>query len=235
MGNFYSSQVPRIAAYQSEYQFNTTTALPKRVDLRRTTCFPYLPPKDQGSEGSCVSHAMSAAVECAQRRHNVPALMAWSPRIDQHFQMARMSTPPQHRRPEHEGITFTEAAEAFKNDGIKTFRLNPNIENFKKCLHSGYPFVFGFSVTKPMRAWQHDQSAQAKSDYILPDYHEDQSMDGFHSAMAVGYDDCHKGGVFIARNSWGSDWGHNGHFFITYNTMGDLRAVRDAIVVDIVQ
>ena len=236
MGSIFStvpSENPIISNF-TEYKFSTTGSLPKRIDLRRTTCFPYLPPKDQGSEGSCVSHAMSAAVECAQRRHNISALSAWSPKIDQHFQMARNAIPEKKRRPEHEGITFTEAANAFKNDGIKTFRLKPTLENFKRCLNSGYPFVFGFTVTKPMRRWQDSQEQQKQTDYVLPDYNVNHAVDGFHSALAVGYDDCHRGGVFIIRNSWGPTWGHDGHFLIKYDTMSDLRVVRDAMVVDIV-
>jgi len=218
---------------RTEYSFLTSENVPKRVDLRRTTCFPYLPPEDQGHEGSCVSHAMSAAVQCAQRRRNIDALESWAPRVEQHFRMARKTSNAARRRPTEEGITFTEAAKAFANDGIKTFRLKPSLNNFKQCLHSGYPFVFGFTVTKPMRRWQDSASQQKASDYVLPDYNPDHAVDGFHSVMAVGYDDCFRGGSFIVRNSWGPSWGHNGHFFIPYRTMADERVVKDAIVVDL--
>ena len=218
---------------KTEYNFQTTDAVPLRVDLRRTTCFPYVPPQDQGVEGSCVSHAMSAAVQCAQRRQNVDVLHSWSPHTEQHFQMARNTTPTALRRPSEEGITFTEAAKAFEKDGIKTFRLKPNLENFKKCLHSGYPFVFGFTVTKPMRRWQDSETQQKSSDYVLPEYNPDHAVDGFHSALCVGYDSCHQGGVFIVRNSWGESWGREGHFLFPYETMSDKRVVKDAIVVDL--
>jgi C1A family cysteine protease len=217
---------------RTEYDFRTSKNVPQRVDLRRTTCFPYLPPQDQGFEGSCVSHAMSAAVQCAQRRHNVDALESWAPHVEQHFQMARKTTPAAHRRPTEEGITFTEAAKAFENDGIKTFRLKPNLNNFKQCLYSGYPFVFGFTVTAPMRRWQDSETLQKASEYVLPDYNPDHAIDGFHSVLAVGYDDCFRSGSFIVRNSWGPSWGHNGHFYIPYHTMANKSVVKDAIVVD---
>jgi C1A family cysteine protease len=218
---------------KTEYNFQTSNSVPQRVDLRRTTCFPYVPPGDQGVEGSCVSHAMSAAVQCAQRRRNVNVLKSWSPQVEQHFQMARNTTPASLRRPSEEGITFTEAAKAFEQDGIKTFRLKPSLENFKKCLHAGYPFVFGFTVTKPMRRWQDSESQQKSTDYVLPEYNPDHAVDGFHSALCVGYDSCHRSGVFIVRNSWGPSWGHNGHFLIPYHTMADKRVVKDAVVVDL--
>lgn len=219
---------------KTEYNFQTSSnSLPTRVDLRRTTCFPYLPPQDQGVEGSCVSHAMSAAVECAQRRRNIDVLQSWSPHIERHFQMAKNGTPSARRRPSEEGITFTEAAKAFEQDGIKTFRLRPSLENFKKCLHSGYPFVFGFMVTNPQRSWQDSESLQKQTDYVLPEYNPDHAVSGYHSALCVGYADSHQGGVFIVRNSWGPLWAHNGHFFFPYKTMANKSVVKDAIVVDL--
>lgn len=240
MGTMFSS-MPEWEAPQSfdpkkskiEYNFQTSNELPQRVDLRRTTCFPYIGPEDQGVEGSCVSHAMSAAVECAQRRRNVDALKSWAPQVDRHFQMARNTTPAALRRSPEDGITFTEAAKAFEKDGIKTFRLKPSLNNFKKCLNSGFTFVFGFTVTTPMRRWQDSENQQKSTDYILPDYNPDHAVDGFHSALCVGYDSCHHSGVFIVRNSWGPLWGYHGHFLIPYKTMADKRVVKDCIVVDI--
>lgn len=55
---------------------------------------------------------------------------------------------------------------------------------------------------------------------------------GFHCILLIGYDDSistndhfnikekHSPGVFIARNSWGSSWGHSGHFYIPYEVIG---------------
>ena len=37
---------------------------------------------------------------------------------------------------------------------------------------------------------------------------------GGHAVMAVGYDD--KQQRFIARNSWGADWGQKGYFTMPY-------------------
>jgi C1A family cysteine protease len=107
------------------------------------------------------------------------------------------------------------------------------LENFKQCLYSGYPFVFGFTVTAPQRKWQDSETEQKATEYVLPDYNADHGVSGFHSALAVGYDDCHRSGVFIVRNSWGPSWGHNGHFLIPYHTMADKRVVKDCVVVDL--
>ncbi|MGI5863069.1 MAG: C1 family peptidase, partial [Myxococcales bacterium] len=41
-------------------------------------------------------------------------------------------------------------------------------------------------------------------------------ISGMHAVALVGYDDA--GGYWIAKNSWGDDWGENGFFRIRYNT-----------------
>ncbi len=43
---------------------------------------------------------------------------------------------------------------------------------------------------------------------------------GDHAVLIIGYDD--PGGYFIARNSWGTNWGENGFFRIAYSEMGSV-------------
>ena len=251
------------------YNFATKeTKLPSKIDLRVTACFPYLPPKDQGSEGACVTYAIGSAIECAQRRKRIPITDAWDPDIDGHFREAftvavasdasvsntsvsNKSTSSKDSsdygqstnsnatsRKQEDGITFAEAAEEFvkqSNGVVKFYRLDTGLLNFKKCLHSGYPFVFGFTVTKRMRQWQNSESQQKQSDYVLPDFSEDDAVDGYHSVTAFGYDDSRSGGVFIVRNSWGRGWGDRGHFYMTYQTVCNHTAVQDAMIVDLNQ
>ena len=39
---------------------------------------------------------------------------------------------------------------------------------------------------------------------------------GGHAMTVIGYDDTREGGAFEVINSWGTDWGNNGYFWITY-------------------
>ncbi len=43
------------------------------------------------------------------------------------------------------------------------------------------------------------------------------NTDHDHMVVLVGWDDNQGGGVWFARNSWGTDWGENGYMRITYN------------------
>ncbi|MBF0591923.1 MAG: hypothetical protein HQL02_07535 [Nitrospirae bacterium] len=41
---------------------------------------------------------------------------------------------------------------------------------------------------------------------------------GYHAVLLIGYDDS--GSYFIAKNSWGTDWGESGYFRIAYSEVG---------------
>lgn len=44
-----------------------------------------------------------------------------------------------------------------------------------------------------------------------------------HAVCLIGYDDSRYGGAFKAINSWGTSWGDNGYFWITYDMVNDSR------------
>ncbi|MCK5128198.1 MAG: hypothetical protein KAR42_18220, partial [candidate division Zixibacteria bacterium] len=60
-------------------------------------------------------------------------------------------------------------------------------------------------------------------------YYNDYETDTDHAVAIVGWDDNYSksnfnitpsgNGAFIARNSWGTDWGENGYFYISYYDM----------------
>jgi len=79
------------------------------------------------------------------------------------------------------------------------------IENVKRAIHHGNPVVIGFSVEKALHI--------TKNLYI-PD---GQSTGGGHAMCVVGFDDEKYGGAFEIVNSWGTNWGNNGYFWVKYN------------------
>ncbi len=229
MGNEFSIDA-RQGNFSVEYWFENEKQIPTRVDLRRYHCFPYPIPKDQGSEGSCVTHSMTTAFICAQRRANIKVVDSKIPVVRDLFVNARKKSNIS--RSISKGITFSEAMKPIQNEAM-WFRIGRNLENFKNCLASGYPIVMGFAVTKKMREWQDSPSLLRNSEYVLPSISNGDSIHGYHCVLLIGYDDQFRGGNFIARNSWGKNWGYKGHFFIPYNLMNDKKIVLDAMVVDV--
>lgn len=222
--------------YSVEYWFDEkklSKELPKRLDIRKRECFPYPVPKDQGSEGSCVTHAMSTAFLCAQRKKNVSVVDSKVPVVDKLFQNARKKSNV--ARSVSKGITFSEAMKALNNDAI-WFRIGRNLKNFKRCLSVGYPIVLGFAVTKEMKKWQDNQQQIQNTEYVLPGNGstiKKSDINGYHCVLLVGYDDEFRGGIFIARNSWGSSWGREGHFYFPYHLINNENINLDAMVVDV--
>ncbi len=45
---------------------------------------------------------------------------------------------------------------------------------------------------------------------------------GGHAMVIIGYDDYKEGGAFLVQNSWGTDWGDNGYFWIRYNDLSKV-------------
>jgi C1A family cysteine protease len=76
------------------------------------------------------------------------------------------------------------------------------------CLASGYPFVFGFTV------YESFESEAVASTGVVPMPASGERTVGDHAVVAVGYDDAKRN--FIVRNSWGSDWGDKGYFYMPY-------------------
>ena len=87
-------------------------------------------------------------------------------------------------------------------------RVRRNLAQLKKCLASGYPFIFGFTVYESFQSQEVSKTGHAS----MPQPGE--QVIGGHAALAVGYDDANQ--WFIVRNSWGADWGIQGYFTLPY-------------------
>lgn len=105
------------------------------------------------------------------------------------------------------------------------------------CLASKFPFILGFQVPQEL-----DSAAVAASG-VLPLPVLPLLNDG-HDVLIVGYDqdflnnpDFIKSGLdpksvdstaLLVRNSWGADWGINGHFWMPFSIATDQTAGNDA-------
>jgi C1A family cysteine protease len=86
-----------------------------------------------------------------------------------------------------------------------------DLNTLKACLAEGHPFVFGFSMFASF------SDAQPTGIIQMPLL--DDSPSGSHAVVAVGYDDTSE--VFIARNSFGPNWGDHGYITMPYKYLTD--------------
>ena len=86
-------------------------------------------------------------------------------------------------------------------------RLNV-LDEMKACLAMGLPFVFGFSV------YASAMTDEAAKTGIIPIPDDNDSLQGGHAILGVGYDDAKQSLLF--RNSWGESWGEKGYGWLPY-------------------
>lgn len=88
-------------------------------------------------------------------------------------------------------------------------RLHHNLDQMKRCLASGFPFVFGFTAFEEFEG----PEVQASGKVSLPA--SGARPIGCHAVLAVGYDDDAQ--EMVVRNSWGPQWGMQGYFTLPYS------------------
>lgn len=100
--------------------------------------------------------------------------------------------------------------EATLHKTLKYERLdNTRINDLKSCLADGLPFVFGFTV------YSYFITNEMAKTGILKMPGPNEKVLGGHAVMCVGYDDAKK--MFLIRNSWGTDWGLKGYYWMPYD------------------
>lgn len=98
---------------------------------------------------------------------------------------------------------------ALDNQVLEYMRLSTNtLYEVKHCLAEGYPVSFGFMVYESLMSKETAKTGIAKMPV------KNEKCHGGHAVLAVGYDDSKD--ALIVRNSWGSEWGLNGYFYLPY-------------------
>ena len=206
--------------------------LPPKIDLRNQYQFP--PVYSQGNLNSCSANAIAAAVEFDlikqhQKRVFIPSrlFLYYNERAMEgtvasdcggqirdgikseakqgdcpeklwQYDVTKFSIKPPQRCYNN----------ALKYKTVNYQRLSQDLNQFKRCLVSGYPFVCGIIIYESFEGKEVEKTGQAS----MPAPGE--KAIGGHAVMAVGYDDSDQ--RFIMRNSWGDSWGTKGYFTIPY-------------------
>ena len=190
--------------------------IPKNVDLRAAACFPLPTTWNQGKEGSCLSYAFNAAIICHQNRNDI--LIKNRPIVNVQNNYKHALTLGDYEE-DGKGATVGDTVLALRKSNALT---TEKIINMKICSHSakkvlakGYPIIVGYQVDNNINRFHRDQKYAKRHDFTIPRIRGDPI--GSHAILFVGYDDEH----FIARNSWGSNWGQNGYFLWRHEDLFD--------------
>ena len=210
------------------------SALPKSYDLRTRQKLP--PVRDQGACGSCWAFAAMAATESSllpsQKRdfseqhiitkHGFKGGPCAGGNINQAIAyMARWSGPLNESDLPYKYATLATETEAKKHVQNVIFippKSGPSDNKKIKEAVQKYGAVYATMYYDPDNQYY---------DPVHYSYYNPSVEEGGHAVAIVGWQDTFDknnfreippgNGAFIARNSWGPDWGENGYFYVSYH------------------
>ena len=223
-----------------------TKKLSTREDLRQW-CSPV---EDQGQLGSCTAHAGIGLYEYFEKRafgkyidgsrlflyKATRNLLGWEGDDGAYLRttmgaMALFGVVPEKYWPYHE-FNFNEEPSAFlysyaqNYQALLYYRLDAQgvtkkqlLDKIREHLRNGLPMIFGFTCYS---------SLDLADNGRIPFPDKDESVDGGHAVMAVGFDDDIKivnpgnkkivtQGAILIKNSWGVEWGEKGYGWLPYD------------------
>jgi C1A family cysteine protease len=227
-------------------QIADLTSKTPRVNLRNW-CSPV---EDQGELGSCTANAAAGLVEFFERKAtnnqkyiNLSRIFLY--KVTRTFgrikgdngatlretlgALVLFGAPPEEYLP-YDINKFDDEPSAFcyafaqNYKAIKYLRLDSSdkstsvtLANVKAYMKAGFPCIFGFSCYKSID--------DADATGMIPYPAAQESFEGGHAVMAVGYDDTivitnprdkiARTGALLIRNSWGN-WGDKGYGWLPY-------------------
>ncbi|MDM8563673.1 C1 family peptidase, partial [Candidatus Marithioploca araucensis] len=205
-----------------------TSTSPSSVDL--SSQFPT--PGNQGKQGSCVAWSIAYAIKTYQEGIEEN----WSLDSQDHL-FSPAFVYNQVISGANQGLKVSDVLDWVVTNGISTWATMPYDENdstsqpsqaalqeakyypsdswatvsstdeMKTALVNGQPVIITFAVFNSLLNLKGDASV----------YHTADTFVDEHAATIVGYDDNHtSGGAFKVMNSWSTDWGDNGFFWLPY-------------------
>lgn len=211
-------------------------SLPKQVDLR--SHFP--PVRNQGALGSCSAFAATAVMEAMNHiqgkraEHLSPLFFYYAERKAMEREGVRQATRkdtgarmslaaatavkvgavaekvvPYADGKKGLGYDATEAHfEAAGAHRMKKKARIKTLQGMKSALVAKKPFLL------PIILYDSFMTREVASTGMMPMPGRKEAIQGGHAVVAVGYDD--KKQAFLVRNSWGTNWGSKGHFWMPY-------------------
>ena len=224
------------------YQLTNTTQS-NIVDLRQYCSLI----ENQGNLGSCTGNAIAGAIELLHKRQN--RTLDISRLFIYYYERLFIGTVNY-----DSGAYIRDGIKACYTYGAPTENLWPyNISKFRSvpskealldaakrkvtsyqraidfkavidAINSGYPVTVGFSVYSSF-----DTNIVARTGIMpYPDTKKEKLLGG-HAVLLVGYNKNNN--TFIARNSWGTNWGDRGYFYMPFQVIQNTKMSSDFWVI----
>ena len=213
-----------------DYRYTVTQKVSSNVVDLRSYCSPI---ENQGSLGSCTGQAIAGAIELLNKRNKKPTDV--SRLFIYYYERLLLGTVNYDSGAYiRDGIKATNhygaSLESYWPYDIRKFKQEPISEaktdalkrkvtryervlDFNGCidaLSNGYPVIMGF------RVYDSFMSKNVAKTGIMPYPNtKREKLLGGHAVLLVGYNKTKK--VFIARNSWGTNWGDKGYFYMPFD------------------
>jgi len=223
-------------------------ALPKSIDLR----FEMPPVYDQGELGSCTANAIAGAIEHqyikqkldvvtpsrlfiyyneralegtvdsdsgAEIRDGIKTVVKYGdcPETEWPYDVSKFKDKPS-------AGCYVDAAKNVVEDYTN---LGQNLVTLKSMLSKHYSIAFGITV------YESFESEAVEETGIVPMPKPNEECLGGHAVLIVGYDDYKN--AFLVRNSWGSDWGVQGYFYLPYDYVLNPDLASDFWIIQLVK
>jgi len=215
-----------------DYRYTVTQKVSSNVVDLRSYCSPI---ENQGSLGSCTGQAIAGAIELLNKRNRKPTDV--SRLFIYYYERLLLGTVNYDSGAYiRDGIKATNhygaSLESYWPYDIRKFKQEPISEaktdalkrkvtryervlDFNGCidaLSNGYPVIMGF------RVYDSFMSKNVAKTGIMPYPNtKREKLLGGHAVLLVGYNKTKK--VFIARNSWGTNWGDKGYFYMPFDVI----------------
>lgn len=194
----------------------------------------FAPIRNQGKQGSCASFAVSSVIEVLRHDHNrySPAFLYWTAReangvthedsgaslYDVIKGATRKGVCKEESMPYNDDNFSVAPSEAATNEAldcmlIEAKTVEPKLRDIKSALADGFPVIIAARIF--------DSFSDTRSGFVPhpsgSEVAEGGRTDGHgnHAMVVCGFSDKER--VFVVRNSWGPEFGHNGYCYIPYS------------------